>query len=185
MRYKCSVCKNFDYCEVCEERQSHEHPFIKLTRADQVPSSIVIGVNEDQEDRKEGDEFEHVNHENHHHHHDHHEPNEHHGRYHRGGHRGRGGLKHMACHWMKFAEKVMSKALNGTPDEEEKNPREHSHCRASRSKWSAQRAIVVSKPNGPIECQANGETIFVPIEVMNQTKWPWKRGCLLGLTQNN
>ena len=30
IRYKCSVCKNFDYCEKCEETIPHDHAFIKL-----------------------------------------------------------------------------------------------------------------------------------------------------------
>ena len=33
-RYKCTVCDNFDYCEICELSQSHSHPFIKLTSKD-------------------------------------------------------------------------------------------------------------------------------------------------------
>lgn len=35
VRYKCSVCKNFDYCSVCEERLEHEHPFLKICVPDQ------------------------------------------------------------------------------------------------------------------------------------------------------
>jgi len=30
VRYKCSVCKNFDFCEVCEDSKQHAHPFLKL-----------------------------------------------------------------------------------------------------------------------------------------------------------
>jgi len=29
-RYKCSVCKDFDYCGACEERMEHPHPFLKI-----------------------------------------------------------------------------------------------------------------------------------------------------------
>lgn len=29
-RFKCSVCKNFDYCSTCEDRLGHEHPFLKI-----------------------------------------------------------------------------------------------------------------------------------------------------------
>ena len=31
-RYKCAICKNFDYCEECEKKLSeeHKHPFIKI-----------------------------------------------------------------------------------------------------------------------------------------------------------
>jgi len=34
IRYKCSVCENFDYCEICEERLNHAHPFLKITSPD-------------------------------------------------------------------------------------------------------------------------------------------------------
>ena len=47
-----------------------------------------------------------------------------------------------------------------------------------RSKWSEQRAIIVNKPSEPVVCRV-GELVFVPIEVQNSTKWPWKRGCVL------
>lgn len=30
LRYKCSVCKDFDYCAKCEERLQHEHAFLKI-----------------------------------------------------------------------------------------------------------------------------------------------------------
>ena len=30
IRYNCTVCKNFDYCQVCEDKISHPHAFIKL-----------------------------------------------------------------------------------------------------------------------------------------------------------
>jgi len=29
IRYSCTVCKNFDYCENCESKGEHPHPFIK------------------------------------------------------------------------------------------------------------------------------------------------------------
>ncbi len=44
VRYKCVVCKNFDYCEICEERLGHEHPFIKIVRPQDAPASIITGV---------------------------------------------------------------------------------------------------------------------------------------------
>jgi hypothetical protein len=46
-RYKCSVCKNFDYCTDCEETKQHDHPFLKIKHPDQVPSSIFCVINED------------------------------------------------------------------------------------------------------------------------------------------
>lgn len=47
-----------------------------------------------------------------------------------------------------------------------------------RSKWKEQRAIVVRKPQEPVTVNI-GKVAFVPIEVLNQTKWPWKQGCYL------
>ena len=45
MRYKCCVCANFDYCEICEDRAGHEHPFIKIVDPNNAPSFIgtVLG----------------------------------------------------------------------------------------------------------------------------------------------
>lgn len=31
-RYKCSVRKDFDFCQTCEERRSHPHPFLKINK---------------------------------------------------------------------------------------------------------------------------------------------------------
>lgn len=38
--------------------------------------------------------------------------------------------------------------------------------------------MIVSKPKEPVLVQV-GKVSFVPIEVLNQTKWPWKKGCIL------
>jgi len=35
IRYKCSVCPDFDYCERCEAKIEHPHPFIKLRTPNQ------------------------------------------------------------------------------------------------------------------------------------------------------
>ena len=52
VRYKCCVCNNFDYCEVCEERLGHEHPFIKILRPEDAPKFILTAINEDDEAKK-------------------------------------------------------------------------------------------------------------------------------------
>jgi len=31
IRYKCSICKDFDFCATCEEKKEHEHAFLKIT----------------------------------------------------------------------------------------------------------------------------------------------------------
>lgn len=35
IRYKCSVCPDFDYCEICEANIEHPHPFIKIKKSEQ------------------------------------------------------------------------------------------------------------------------------------------------------
>jgi uncharacterized CHY-type Zn-finger protein len=50
IRYKCSVCPNFDYCETCEDRLTHEHPFIKITRPELAPSVIITAIQEPEEE---------------------------------------------------------------------------------------------------------------------------------------
>ena len=34
--YKCKICKDFNYCEKCEEKnnEKHEHPLIKINVSD-------------------------------------------------------------------------------------------------------------------------------------------------------
>lgn len=36
-RYKCTVCENFDYCNICEDKYSemHKHPFLKIKNLEQ------------------------------------------------------------------------------------------------------------------------------------------------------
>ena len=46
IRYKCSICKDFDYCETCEERLGHEHPFLKIKKAGGAPDVMIAMVNE-------------------------------------------------------------------------------------------------------------------------------------------
>ena len=42
IRYKCTICHNFDYCENCEEKESgmHGHPFLKIIKPEMCPISI-------------------------------------------------------------------------------------------------------------------------------------------------
>jgi hypothetical protein len=47
-----------------------------------------------------------------------------------------------------------------------------------RSKWSEYRAMIVKKPDAPVPARI-GQVVFLPIEILNQTKWPWKPGCIL------
>jgi hypothetical protein len=45
-RYKCSVCKNFDYCSACEESKPHDHAFLKIKDPSQVPLAIFCSVDD-------------------------------------------------------------------------------------------------------------------------------------------
>jgi hypothetical protein len=51
-RYKCSVCKNFDYCSRCEEFIPHEHAFLKIVNPNDVPISIIIALQDNEEEVK-------------------------------------------------------------------------------------------------------------------------------------
>ena len=53
VRYKCSVCQNFDLCSTCEELANHPHPFIKINTSDQAPVAIVTVIDEDKEKQME------------------------------------------------------------------------------------------------------------------------------------
>jgi len=44
IRYKCSVCPNFDYCDKCEMEKPHSHPFLKIRKPDQAPAFIQVGI---------------------------------------------------------------------------------------------------------------------------------------------
>ncbi len=47
--YKCSVCKDFDFCSKCEDTIPHPHPFLKLKSPAQRPHVIFTAVNEEGE----------------------------------------------------------------------------------------------------------------------------------------
>ena len=49
-RYKCSVCKNFDYCAKCEEYEGHEHAFLKITDPEVVPEVMISAIHENHEE---------------------------------------------------------------------------------------------------------------------------------------
>ena len=51
-RYKCSVCKNFDFCAKCEEYEGHDHAFLKITDPEVVPEVMISAIHEDHEEQK-------------------------------------------------------------------------------------------------------------------------------------
>jgi hypothetical protein len=48
IRYKCSVCEDFDFCEKCEASVEHPHSFLKIKNPAQAPKAIFTVINEDE-----------------------------------------------------------------------------------------------------------------------------------------
>jgi len=48
-RYKCATCEDFDFCEECEAKDNHPHPFIKIRRPELSPIKIVNIIKEEKE----------------------------------------------------------------------------------------------------------------------------------------
>jgi len=176
VRYKCCECKNYDLCEQCEQLQVHPHSFVKITSADDVPVSMVTGINEDVPE--------------------HHPPFGgpppfHHFRppHHRfggpwggnfcgrGGRGGRGGFGRMAHHFMNIVNDVLENADCG---EEGKGEEVNNFCK----KWGQKRAVILKYPTEVLVGEP-GKIVFAEVEVQNQTKWPWKRGCYVGLYRDS
>ena len=51
-RYKCTICKDFDYCAACEEKGDHAHAFLKITTPGQAPKAIFTVIDENMPDAK-------------------------------------------------------------------------------------------------------------------------------------
>ena len=45
LRFKCTVCDNFDFCEFCEMTMQHPHPFLKLTNLEHNIDMIKVTLN--------------------------------------------------------------------------------------------------------------------------------------------
>jgi hypothetical protein len=52
VRYKCSVSKDFDFCEKCEATKDHPYAFLKIKRAGDAPKAIFTVVDEKMGDTK-------------------------------------------------------------------------------------------------------------------------------------
>jgi len=53
-----------------------------------------------------------------------------------------------------------------------------------RSSWGLKRATIVSKTEEVLIGEP-GRVVFAQVEVKNDTKWPWKRGCYVGLVDKS
>ncbi len=47
IRYKCSVCPDFDFCQKCEATIEHNHPFLKIKTLKQTPVKIFAVIQEE------------------------------------------------------------------------------------------------------------------------------------------
>ena len=47
VRYKCCICRDYDFCSNCEEKLGHQHPFIKLMSPDKTPTAIIVAIDEE------------------------------------------------------------------------------------------------------------------------------------------
>ncbi len=48
IRYKCVICKDFDYCSSCENECVHDHPMLKIRKHGQCPSVIIVAMDEEE-----------------------------------------------------------------------------------------------------------------------------------------
>jgi len=49
IRYKCSICHNYDFCEDCEARGDHPHAFLKIRTPAQAPKVLIASMEGDAE----------------------------------------------------------------------------------------------------------------------------------------
>lgn len=172
-RYKCTVCKDFDYCSTCEETKNHPHPFLKLNRPGQAPTAIFTAIDENTPGKAD---IEHDVGEN---------PtffrnqgpcgaganahpggvlgalfNQFAGRGRSGGRGGRCGMRGMFRGGCPFRGQGQRADGQGPGDA-----------------WRVRRAKVVSVP-AEVLTGAPGETLFATIDFENNTQQPHKPGCI-------
>ena len=186
VRYKCSVCKNFDFCQMCEERRGHEHAFLKIYKPEQAPKAMFTVIDENIPNAKADIEQEATDNQtffrnmgqgfrggcgN------------------RGGWGGRGGCRrggwkhggqngmpeHFQHHFGNFMKGMFGGFQGNSQQEGQKNP--WKNC-GKWSEWKTKKAVVALLPKEALVGKP-GEIIFANIEIRNEMNWQWKQGATL------
>lgn len=183
IRYKCSVLENFDYCQLCEERLTHEHAFLQIKENGGAPTVMVTAINDDEEMKGEGsaaandlenliseacaDGFMGAG-----------------GRGRRGGRGcgrgGRGGGGRFKNMVGDFLNKMGVE--NVDVDGMFKKCHDAAKGDGNGKNWKHKRAVIQKKPEETFEA-IPGQCIITSVEVMNETRWPWKQGCVITLCE--
>lgn len=162
-RYKCSVCKNFDYCGTCEERLGHDHAMLKIKEDGGAPDVLITMLEGENETQKDTNDVENL-------------VNQFamrgNGKGGRGGCRGggRGGFMNMIKNFIT--------KMGGDPQDLENFIA--THKKENCGKHKLKRAVILKKPEDVIEATP-GKCVIVEIEALNDTHWPWKAGCMITL----
>jgi hypothetical protein len=186
VRYKCSVCKDFDFCAECEERQDHEHPFLKIKKNNGAPAVMITVLQED-ENAEELPDHGHFNGPQHARRRGPHGHGPHGG--HHGGPHGRQGGPHGGSGqaFKTMVTDFMGKMGVTVPEELQQEAWSFmggKRCGMGGEKpWKKKRAVVVSKPEGILEA-CPGQMLLPAIQIRNGTHWSWKQGVFLGMDES-
>jgi hypothetical protein len=157
-RYKCAVCKDFDYCAKCEENMGHEHPFLKIKKAGDAPI-MMLTVLKDQIEEALGKE----------------ESKEQKGHRH----------EHKKF-WKEMMGGFLQKLGEHKQKEGGCNPWAFAdgekRCGFGKGMYKLKRAVLVNKPE-TLEALP-GSVAIAEIEVKNCTHWGWKQGVFLGMDED-
>ncbi len=50
IRYKCVVCPDFDVCEKCQAKSTHDHPFLKIKQLKHTPLKIIAVIDTEEDE---------------------------------------------------------------------------------------------------------------------------------------
>jgi len=169
VRYKCSVCKDFDYCVNCEERLGHEHPFLKIKDPQSVPDVMITILPESSAEDKSQPQGEQ-------------QPFGFGGRGGRCGRGGRGGFKRVIGQFFEQMGLNVDDITNKWKGESKGEGSVEDVCCWAKKDWKIKRVEVVSFPQQVLEA-APGQMLLPSIELRNGTHWAWKAGCILTLAK--